>query len=84
MQTSKTQTSAISPQDIAKAAYYLWERAGRPPGREQEFWFRAESEFNVNHGTSTASAKSDSTSAARPAGVKSDGTVAGKRDSKPD
>ncbi len=27
--------------DIQHAAYFLWEAAGRPEGRDQEFWFTA-------------------------------------------
>lgn len=27
--------------DIQHAAYFLWEEAGRPEGRDQEFWFAA-------------------------------------------
>jgi hypothetical protein len=28
-------------QQIQHAAYYLWEEAGCPAGRDQEFWFAA-------------------------------------------
>lgn len=27
--------------DIQHTAYFLWEQAGRPEGRDQEFWFAA-------------------------------------------
>jgi hypothetical protein len=27
--------------EIQNAAYFLWEEAGRPVGRDQEFWFTA-------------------------------------------
>lgn len=27
--------------DIQHAAYFLWEKAGCPEGRDQEFWFAA-------------------------------------------
>jgi hypothetical protein len=27
--------------DIRRTAYRLWEAAGRPPGRDLEFWFAA-------------------------------------------
>jgi len=30
---------------IALRAYELWEAAGRPEGRSEEFWFQAEEEF---------------------------------------
>jgi hypothetical protein len=26
---------------VRETAYFLWEQAGRPAGREQEFWFEA-------------------------------------------
>jgi hypothetical protein len=29
---------------ILERAYWLWEEAGRPQGRDQEFWERAERE----------------------------------------
>lgn len=28
-------------QAVRDTAYFLWEQDGRPPGREQEYWFRA-------------------------------------------
>jgi hypothetical protein len=31
-----------NPEQIAFAAYSLWEQAGRPEGRDLEFWFQAE------------------------------------------
>ena len=30
---------------IRERAYQLWDRAGQPEGREQEFWFDAEREL---------------------------------------
>lgn len=30
-----------SEREIQHAAYFLWEAAGRPAGRDQEFWFAA-------------------------------------------
>ena len=30
---------------IAKRAYELWDRAGRPDGRSEEFWFAAKEEL---------------------------------------
>ena len=41
MQTSQTQQSAPR-SAIAEAAYYQWLQAGKPSGRDQEFWFTAE------------------------------------------
>lgn len=34
-------TPAPTEQAIQHAAYFLWEEAGRPAGRDQEFWFTA-------------------------------------------
>jgi hypothetical protein len=28
-------------QAVRETAYFLWEQAGRPEGREQEYWYRA-------------------------------------------
>ena len=41
----QTSAKAISSDKIAKRAYSIWEREGRPEGRESEFWFRAEAEL---------------------------------------
>jgi hypothetical protein len=30
---------------VASRAYTLWEKAGRPPGQDQEYWFKAEHEL---------------------------------------
>ena len=32
--------------DIAKRAYELWEHAGRPAGKDVEYWLQAESEVS--------------------------------------
>jgi hypothetical protein len=32
-------------QFISNHAYRLWEKDGRPEGRDQEYWFRAEAEM---------------------------------------
>ncbi len=32
-------------QMIPEDAYQLWDRAGRPNGRSDEFWFAAKAEF---------------------------------------
>ena len=29
-------------EDIAKYAYFLWQSDGQPPGKDQEYWFKAE------------------------------------------
>ncbi len=36
-----------SQETIARRAYELWEQAGRPDGRDQEFWLCAEAELTA-------------------------------------
>lgn len=36
-----------SRETIAERAYYLWEAAGKPAGRDEEFWTRAEAGLNA-------------------------------------
>ncbi len=31
--------------EIARRAYELWQKGGRQPGRDQEYWFQAEAEL---------------------------------------
>ena len=38
----------ISTASIASHAYTLWEQAGRPHGRDLEYWFLAESQLRQN------------------------------------
>ncbi len=39
--------SQLRREAIAERAYYLWEAAGKPAGRDEEFWTRAESELTA-------------------------------------
>jgi hypothetical protein len=45
-----TKTASIgkgaTPQSTAQRAYEIWESEGRPHGRDQEHWARAEAELN--------------------------------------
>jgi hypothetical protein len=36
-----------SEEQIRNYAHQLWERAGRPEGRHEEFWYAAETELNA-------------------------------------
>lgn len=36
-------------QETKARAYQLWENAGRPAGRDQEFWLQAERELKQNN-----------------------------------
>jgi len=38
-------TTPPSQEAIAQRAYSLWEQAGKPAGRDEEFWLRAETEL---------------------------------------
>jgi hypothetical protein len=37
----------VSDYDIRVRSYLLWEAAGRPQGRDREFWFLAESDLRI-------------------------------------
>ena len=37
----KTEIYKLAYEAVAKEAYLLWEQAGRPNGRDDEFWMRA-------------------------------------------
>ena len=41
---------SYSASDISERAYRLWEKAGRPDGRDQEFWLQAEKELAEGKG----------------------------------
>jgi len=41
---------------IAKRAYELWEADGRPHGRSEEYWIRAERELGLKKGPDPAAA----------------------------
>lgn len=36
----------VSRQELEVRSYHIWEREGRPQGRDWEHWFRAEAELN--------------------------------------
>ena len=37
----------VSEHEIRTRSYLLWEGAGRPQGRDMEFWFRAKAQLEV-------------------------------------
>jgi hypothetical protein len=50
VKTTATASAArrdITSDCIASRAYSLWENAGRPQGRDMEFWFQAEQQLQV-------------------------------------
>ncbi|HEY5041597.1 MAG TPA: DUF2934 domain-containing protein [Verrucomicrobiae bacterium] len=42
---AKKTSRVITTEVIASRAYILWEKAGRPPGRDVEYWLQAEKEL---------------------------------------
>ncbi len=40
--------------EIAKRAYLIWELEGRPPGRDLDYWLRAETELTAAHAAEAA------------------------------
>lgn len=49
----ETQLSEPTDQDIRDRAHHLWEQAGKPEGREEEFWHAAEQELRNEDKSST-------------------------------
>ena len=47
MQNPTQQSNAPSYDEIACVAYGLWEQAGRPAGRDRDFWFEAEQQLTT-------------------------------------
>jgi hypothetical protein len=43
-------TEIIEENEIANRAYRLWEQAGRPSGRDLEFWIQAEAQVRAAAG----------------------------------
>lgn len=48
--TSPVRTTGARPseEEIARSAYSLWEREGRPNGRDTVHWFQAEAKYHKN------------------------------------
>ena len=46
MKTNTPIPQIISAENIAVAAYHRWLAAGKPSGRDQEFWLKAESDLH--------------------------------------
>lgn len=52
-------TSSPTPGAIAACAYQLWEKAGHPIGRDQEFWYEAERQLRADASASPAATSSE-------------------------
>jgi hypothetical protein len=47
MKTSSGEPTKVDENAIGQLAYQLWERAGRPTGSDQHFWFEAEKQLRA-------------------------------------
>lgn len=64
-------TSSFNEENIRIAAYYIWEQAGRPEGKEKDCWIKAcEQLFAVGQKDCGCSKKSPSKTTAKSAVVK--------------
>ena len=48
---------AVNEADIGRLAYQMWENAGRPAGRDLEFWLAAEAKVRMSATATVASGK---------------------------
>ncbi len=56
----------LNPADVAACAYMIWEKEGKPHGRDAEHWLQAEAMLRVMH-TSETEATRATTAAAQTA-----------------
>jgi hypothetical protein len=49
-------------EQISQRAYFLWEQAGRPEGRDKEFWTAAENELDSSNCSRERSKEKDTSS----------------------
>ncbi|MFA6560559.1 MAG: DUF2934 domain-containing protein [Verrucomicrobiia bacterium] len=47
--TPRQQTNIPTPDEIAVCAFAIWEKEGRPHGRDVEHWLQAEAQLTVDH-----------------------------------
>jgi hypothetical protein len=66
----------VTHQSIELRAYELWEQAGRPFGRSEEFWFLASTELTTNGAAPVRKAKKAAAPKARAATTAKSKTVA--------
>ncbi|MEI6784719.1 MAG: DUF2934 domain-containing protein [Verrucomicrobiota bacterium] len=60
-------TETIQNNEVASRAHLLWEQAGRPQGRDLEFWIQAEAEVCLAAGANHKDLGVDSTASPIPA-----------------
>ena len=63
--TLKQSTTDIAEESVRIAAYYIWEKEGRPDGEDLRHWFLAIAELSSN-GTSPAKRAAKKASIAKP------------------
>lgn len=60
--TPSTPTNSSSADAIATEAFHQWLQAGKPDGRDQEFWLKAEARLRNGGSTAKATEKKTATS----------------------
>jgi hypothetical protein len=70
MQTSTQTNNTLIREEIASAAYNLWERAGHPSARDMDFWFQAERQLTQSGNTIAADSKAAARQQKAPAATK--------------
>lgn len=58
----------LNPADVAACAYMIWEKEGKPHGRDAEHWFQAETLLRVMRATEAEAVAREAAKAATPAG----------------
>ncbi len=59
-----TATAPLNPDDVAREAYFAWERAGRPEGCGEKYWLEAEARLRANGSAAKAPKKNGRSRAA--------------------
>jgi hypothetical protein len=69
MSDKPLETAAEREHRIRERAYQLWEDAGRPPGRAEEYWARAEHQIGVEDSPAAGQSPTPATAALSEAAV---------------
>jgi hypothetical protein len=73
----------ISDEAIRKRAYHIWEREGRPHGRDFEHWVRAQVELVAEAGSNRGTRPAPSPARARAGYAKPPATKPGRASARP-
>jgi hypothetical protein len=57
MSAENSPQQELNPADVAACAYMIWEKDGRPHGRDAEHWFQAETLLRAMRAAETGAAK---------------------------